>query len=373
MDDYFTIKFIEGIDGCTVDGLCRYILNAAPLVSDWPVLGKNASDILKYTDTRERNRQYRLFEIPKKSGGTRKIIAPAGDLKSIQKVLAHLLAMVSAPNEHAHGFIENHSVITNAQQHLGRNYVLNLDLKDFFPGIYFHQVIHALQKYFSKDVSVFIAKLCTWTETGDDLPEDVLPQGAPTSPVLSNIVCEAMDARLGGLAKRFGVTYTRYADDMTFSSYHSVYAKDSDFWTELHSIIEDSGFRLNEKKNRLLKKGARQEVTGITVGECLNVSRKWMKNLRAQVFRYEMYGGSEEEYRSIMGKIAFLKMVRGGDDERSCRLYKRIRYSHRAVPMLEQHWSGEYNPHIKGQEDVIISSVDEENYIDENDYFGSEF
>lgn len=155
---------------------------------------------------------------------------------------------------------------------------------------------------------------------GQDLHEDVLPQGAPTSPVLSNIVCETLDSRLSGLAKRFGLTYSRYADDMTFSSYHRVYAKDSVFWAELHSIIEECGFRLNDSKTRLLKKGTRQEVTGITVEERLNVSRKWMKLLRTQVFHYEMYGGSEETYRSLMGKIAFLKMVRGGDDERSCRL-----------------------------------------------------
>lgn len=373
MYDDITIRFIEDIDVCSVDELCRYILKTAPFVSDWPVLGRHVSDVLRYTNTHERNRQYHQFEIPKKSGGTRQIIAPVGDLKIIQKVLAHLLAMVSSPDDHAHGFIEKRSVITNAQQHIGKNYVLNLDLKNFFPGIYFHHVVNALQKYFSRDVSVFIAKLCTWTETGDDLPEDVLPQGAPTSPVLSNIVCEAMDARLGGLAKRFGLTYTRYADDMTFSSYHSIYAKGSDFWTELHSIIEDSGFRLNEKKTRLLKKGSRQEVTGITVGERLNVSRKWMKNLRAQVFQYEMYGGSEEEYRSIMGKIAFLKMVRGGDDDRSCRLYRRIRYSHRAVPMLEQHWSGEYNPHVKELLEVTDSFYDYAENPDDFDEFYSEF
>lgn len=339
MNDDFTNKFVDGIDGCTVDELCQYILKEAPLVSDWPVSGKHVTDVLKYANPHERNRQYHQFEIPKKSGGTRQIIAPVGDFKIIQKALAHLLAMVSSPDEHAHGFIEKRSVITNAQQHIGKTYVLNLDLKDFFPSVYFHRIVHALQKYFSRDVSVFIAKLCTWTETGDDLPEDVLPQGAPTSPVLSNIVCEAMDARLGGLAKRFGLTYTRYADDMTFSSYHSVYASDSDFWTELHSIIEDSGFRINEKKTRLLKKGTRQEVTGITVGNRLNVSRKWMKRLRAQIFQYEMYGGSVDEYRSLMGKIAFLKMVRGWDDDRARRLYRRIKSSRRAIPMLEQHWS----------------------------------
>ena len=101
-----------------------------------------------------------------------------------------------------------------------------------------------------------------------------------------------------------------------------------------NSIIEVDGI----KYERLLKKGTRQEVTGITVGERLNVSRKWMKQLRAQVFHYEMYGGSNEEYRSIMGKIAFLKMVRGSMDERAYKLCNRAMHSHHGIPMMEQHW-----------------------------------
>lgn len=323
----------------TVEDICRHILNEAPFLIKRTIDGKLVADIKIYTNTYERNRQYHQFEIPKKSGGTRKITAPTGDLKDIQKVLAVLLSKVSNINGYANGFIQGRSVITNAAPHIGKTYVLNVDLKDFFPGITFHQVVHALHKYFSKEVSVFIAKLCTWTDDVLDLPEDVLPQGAPTSPVISNIVCETMDERLGGLANRFGLTYTRYADDITFSSYHSVYAKDSVFWKTFLCIINESGFQLNEKKTRLLKRGERQEVTGITVESKLNVSRKWMKNLRAQVFQYEMFGGSEDEYRSIMGKIAFLKMVRGSNDERTSRLYTRARSSHRAIPMTEQHWT----------------------------------
>ena len=341
MYEQVTFDFLNHIDRCSVDELCRYILKVAPYITDWPVSGKHLPDILRYTNSHDRNRQYHPFDIPKKSGGVRQIVAPTGDIKSIQTVLAYLLSSAADHDEHAHGFIQGHSVITNASQHLRKTYVLNLDLKNFFPGITFHQVESALRKYFSKDVAIFIAKLCTWTDVEQGHAEDVLPQGAPTSPVLSNIVCETLDSRLSGLAKRFGLTYSRYADDMTFSSYHSVYAKDSLFWTELHSIIEECGFRLNDNKTRLLKRGTRQEVTGITVEDRLNVSRKWMKLLRTQVFHYEMYGGSEETYRSLMGKIAFLKMVRGSDDERACRLYNRVRRYHRAVPMMEQHWSGE--------------------------------
>lgn len=341
MYELITFDYLNHIDSCSVNGLCRYILKAAPYITDWPISGKHFPDILRYTNRHDRNRQYHLFDIPKKSGGVRQIVAPVGDLKSIQTVLAYLLSSATNPDEHAHGFIREHSVITNASQHLRKAYVLNLDLKDFFPGITFRQVESALRKYFSKEVSTFIAKLCTWTDVEQGPTEDVLPQGAPTSPVLSNIVCETMDSRLSGLARRFGLTYSRYADDITFSSFHSVYAKDSVFWAELHSIIEECGFQLNDRKTRLLKRGTRQEVTGITVEDRLNVSRKWMKLLRTQVFHYEMYGGSEEIYRSLMGKIAFLKMVRGSGDERACKLYSRVRHYHHAVPMMEQHWSGE--------------------------------
>ncbi|MCQ2117637.1 MAG: reverse transcriptase family protein [Bacteroidales bacterium] len=310
------------------------IIENAPYVSDWPIIGKHSSDILKLMNRRTRNRQYHQFEIPKKSGGTRKIIAPTGNLKDIQRTLAVLLSFAVAPDTHAHGFIRKRSVITNASIHIGKNYVLNLDLKNFFPSITYHQVERALRKYFCKEVSAFIAKICTWTDS-DKSPEDVLPQGAPTSPILSNMACEVLDTRLSELAASYGLTYSRYADDITFSSNHSVYSKESAFWPKLRAVITECGFQINESKTRLLKKGARQEVTGITVEEKLNVSRKWMKQLRAQLFHYEMYGGSDEEYRSIMGKIAFLKMVRGSMDERAYKLYNRARHSHHGIPMME--------------------------------------
>lgn len=337
MNEEYSLDFLRLKPDCSVDELCRSILANAPYVSDYPVSGNQDSDILKFTNRRTRNRQYHQFEIPKKSGGTRKIIAPKGDLKDIQRTLAMLLSFAVAPDPNAHGFIRKRSVISNASMHLGKNYVLNLDLKNFFPNITYHQVESALRKYFGKEVSAFIARICTWTGE-NNIYEDVLPQGAPTSPILSNIVCEVLDERLSKLAASYGLTYSRYADDITFSSDHSVYSKDSYFWLKLRSIITECGFKINESKTRLLKKGARQEVTGITVGEKLNVSRKWMKRLRAKVFQYEMYGGSEEEYRSIMGKIAYLKMVRGSMDERAYKLCNRARHSHHGIPMMEQHW-----------------------------------
>lgn len=337
MNEKYTLDFLRLKPDCSVDELCESILLNAPYIVDWPVYGKRITDIRRFTNRRTRNCQYHQFEIPKKSGGTRKIIAPTGDLKDIQRTLAVLLSYAVTPDTHAHGFIRERSVITNASLHVGKNYVLNLDLKNFFPSITYSQVARTLRNHFSKETAAFIAKISTWTDC-NDLPEDILPQGAPTSPILSNMVCEVLDERLSELAKSYGLTYSRYADDITFSSNHSVYSNDSSFWPKLRSTIKECGFQINEAKTRLLKKGSRQEVTGITVGEKLNVSRKWMKRLRAQVFDYEMYGGSDEEYRSIMGKIAFLKMVRGSLDDRACRLYNRARQSHHEIPMMEQHW-----------------------------------
>ena len=132
--------------------------------------------------------------------------------------------------------------------------------------------------------------------------------------LLSNIVCTSLDQRLSALAQRYGVTYSRYADDMTFSSDHSVYAKDSKFLKELESIVESSGFKINEKKTRLQKKGSRQEVTGLIVGEKVNTYRQFTKNLRAAVFHAETNGCTPHEFNNIMGRVSYLAMVKGLDD-----------------------------------------------------------
>lgn len=295
--------------------------------------------VRKLTIHSVRNRYYRQFEIPKKSGGVRTITAPKWCLKHLQRYLADLLSSCYEPEDCVHGFVKGRSVLTNAECHTGKNYVLNIDLKDFFPSISDSMVSHGLHACgIDRHVSDIIASLCTWTDLhDDDLPVNALPQGAPTSPILSNYACVIMDIRLEGLARRFGLTYTRYADDMTFSSYHSVYAKDSEFWKELRSIICQSGFTINESKTRLLKRGSRQEVTGITVCEKPNVPRRWLKNLRAAIYHAEMYGYSgRKEFLSVMGKVAYLRMIRG-NDLLSEKLYLRAAYASWSKPLLKEH------------------------------------
>ena len=117
-----------------------------------------------------------------------------------------------------------------------------------------------------------------------------LPQGAPTSPLLTNAICDTLDRRLAGLARRFGLHYTRYADDITFSSMHNVYQDGSPFRHELERIVSGQHFKINAKKTRLNHRGERQEVTGLTVGEKVNVARRYVKDVRAILHIWERYG-----------------------------------------------------------------------------------
>ena len=173
----------------------------------------------------------------------------------------------------------------------------------------------------------------------------VLPQGAPTSPIITNMICDKLDHRLGGLARRFGLNYTRYADDITFSSMHNVFQENSDFRKELVRIISDQRFVINDKKTRLQKRGSRQEVTGIIISDRLNVSQKYVRDIRNILYMWEKYGysvayakffpkykeekghvkkGNPDLVNVIDGKLMYLKMVKGEEDSVYKRLYTKF-------------------------------------------------
>ena len=170
----------------------------------------------------------------------------------------------------------------------------------------------------------------------------VLPQGAPTSPVLTNVICQRLDQLLTGLAKRFGLNYTRYADDITFSSMHNVYQSDGEFIRELNRIIQDQGFHIKESKTRLQREAFRQEVTGLLVNEKANVQQRYIKQLRMWLYYWERYGyerasgfflkeyiadkghtknGKPDMANVISGKLDYLKMVKGAENE----LYQKLK------------------------------------------------
>jgi retron-type reverse transcriptase len=256
---------------------------------------------------RNLNRQYIQFTIPKKSGEKREISAPKKQLKYLQKNLSLIISWYYKPNIHCHGFIQGRSIVTNAEIHTNKNFVLNVDLKDFFPSIRTIKVSNYLQRSpfeFSEPLAKIIARIAS--------KEGVLPQGSPLSPILSNICCETMDIDLAKLSERFKLTYSRYADDLTFSGYRSIF--DSLFFTELGKIVRRKhNFQIKKSKTRIQTKNKRQEVTGVVVNEKLNVNRTYVRNLRAMINYHKVGKAEKNAVAVIKGKLEFLKMIKGKD------------------------------------------------------------
>lgn len=297
-----------------------------------------------YCNPNKTQRRYTHFEIPKKSGGKRQITAPTRTLKSLLTYVNMLLQAIYEPAPCVMGFTQGRSITDNAQKHIGKHYVFNIDLKDFFPSVAQARVWKKLQLppfNFCNDekngrkrriLADVIAGSCCMKV---DEHTYVLPQSAPTSPVLTNIICDRLDRRLTGLANRFDVTYSRYADDITFSSMHNVYQKDGEFVQELHRIVEGQGFTINPTKTRLCRVNQRQEVTGLTVNVKANVTREYVQDIRhiLHVWQKSGYNAAYADFYKyykkvkgyikkgepvlenvLSGKLDYLKMVKGSED-----------------------------------------------------------
>lgn len=196
-------------------------------------------------------RRYHQFTIPKKSGGTRTISSPANELKNILSYLNLIFKAMYNPLPCVNGFVEGRNIVDNARTHLNQHYVFNIDLKDFFTSIPQARVwgrLKAKPYCLKQPMANIIAGLCAMRQpnnSGDSHYDYVLPQGAPTSPILTNMICERMDWKLSRLARKYHINYSRYADDMTFSSQHNVYQPEGSFRKELKDIIEGEGFYIN--------------------------------------------------------------------------------------------------------------------------------
>lgn len=283
--------------------------------------------------------RYHHFSIPKKSGGQRHISAPSKGLSHILYYVNIMLKAVYQPSDYAMGFVEGRSVVDNASRHIGQNYVFNTDLENFFPSIAQPRVWKRFQLApfnFNKQIASILAGLCCIREKLEDGKFTyVLPQGSPTSPLITNAICDKLDRRLSGLARRFELHYSRYADDITFSSMHYVYKENDVFMTELKRIIEGQGFHMNIGKTRLQKLGQRQEVTGLVVSNRVNTSREYVAEIRNLLHIWEKYGYNDAfkrfypQYKVkkghvkkgepmlenvLYGKLQYLKMVKGYKD-----------------------------------------------------------
>lgn len=289
---------------------------------------------------------YRSFDVPKKSGGVRHILAPCGELKYMQQRLNQVLQSVYEPRAPVHGFVRDKSILTNAQMHCKKRYVLNLDIQDFYPSINFGRVrglFMAAPYSLDPAAATILARLCCH--------ENQLPQGAPTSPTVSNMICSKMDSELRRLAQRSRCRYTRYADDLTFSTnvarFPEALARHDDMGQleigdTLKKTITANGFTINRSKTRLQRKNERQEVTGLTVNRFPNCSRTYLRQVRAMLHAWRKYGyeAAEQEFHTkydkhrnplgrqasfeqvLIGKIAFVGMVRGKSDS-YYRLFRR--------------------------------------------------
>ncbi len=236
---------------------------------------------------------YVAFTIDKARGGTRTIHAPKKKLKAVQrKILSEILAHIPT-HAACHGFTKGRSIVTNAKPHVRARVVVKVDLADFFPSIHFRRVAGLFEEYgLRPDVSHALASLTTHRSVvdGETLWPGVLPQGAPTSPAIANIVCRRLDTRLTALAKKVGATYTRYADDLTFSFATEPKANLGRFLWWVDQICQAEGFAENPIKRRIHRRGRAQLVTGIVVNEKLSVPRERRRKFRALLHRVKTRG-----------------------------------------------------------------------------------
>ncbi|MGA9521769.1 MAG: reverse transcriptase domain-containing protein [Myxococcaceae bacterium] len=279
-----------------------------------------------HTDAAEKT-HYHYFEIAKRSGGKRLLSAPQPTLKRVQSwILENLLDKL--PTElPAHGFIKGRSTVSNAAAHLGRDVVVNLDLKDFFPSITFPRVKGVFRRLgYSPAASTVLALLCTesprrqveydgkkyWVAVGPR----ALPQGACTSPALSNQISRKLDRRLRGRMAKLGWEYTRYADDLTFSAPAGKRAEIPWVQAVARHLSDEEGFALNPKKGRVQRVARRQTVTGIVVNQKLSVPREQVRRIRAILHQAKKTGleAQNRENRPnfeawLHGMIAYVCMV----------------------------------------------------------------
>lgn len=289
---------------------------------------------------------YVNFNIPKKNGQSRAICAPIPRLKALQRRLLLLLTEAYTPSAAVYGFQTGRNIVGNANRHVRRRFVLNLDLEDFFPSINFGRVrglLLAKPYECAEEVATVIAQICCY--------ENALPQGAPTSPIVSNMICGRLDFQLARLARKYNCRYTRYADDITISSSAGTFPSSlativvvdgnekAILSNALTKTIASNGFTINNSKTRMQRQNQRQVVTGLVTNKKTNLPREYIRNVRAMLRRWDREGLAKcqedfhEKYfmptsssfkETLRGRIDFIGTVRGKDDLLYLRLLERL-------------------------------------------------
>jgi len=288
------------------------------------------------------DKKYVSFTVPKKNGKSRNILAPSPGLKCIQKKLNQVLQCLYEPKESTNGFIAGRNIVRNARVHCKKRYVLNIDIENFFESVHFGRIRGMFMAHpysLSETVARDLANICCCYKR--------LPQGAPTSPIISNMICSRMDAQLQYFAHSLHCMYSRYADDITFSTstreiHHQLVKEVSKIegkqkvvlGEELQNIIQQNTFNINHDKTRLQLTNQRQSVTGLITNKIPNIKRKFVRQIRAMLHSWEKFGYDNAEtelyckydknrlplkrlpfFKDVLrGKIEFLGMVRGKDN-----------------------------------------------------------
>lgn len=326
------------------------------------VLVPFSSKSIRHLAKLNQDKRYKVFEIKKKNGSNRQLNAPIPELKIFLQCVKLVFESIYKVHNCSHGFVAGRSVVSNAEVHINSNYVFNIDLKDFFHSIEIGRILNRFSYppfNFRKDngleiVGNYIAWLaCIEVQGSEKQLEEkksvkVLPQGSPLSPIITNIICERLDRKLLELGRKTGARYSRYADDITFSSSINLFKSDSDFRKELEEIVIEEKFQINPLKTRLQNRKMRQNVTGITVNKLPNLPAAYVKEIRMWLYYLEKYNSNKVlkiftlnhtskkikktnisytfEYFTLYlrGKLNYLGMVKGNNNAAFIKLRDRF-------------------------------------------------
>ncbi len=243
--------------------------------------------------TRDTSKHYKLIMLRKKNGGLRYIHSPDVDLKHAQTQILKKILNKMDVSTFATAYIQGKKLKDNAGPHTNHKYLLKMDITDFFGSITYLQVISSAfnSKMYPVQIGAMLTSLCCLN--------DVLPQGAPTSPMLSNIVMKSFDDIIGNWCKEKNITYTRYCDDLTFSADVQLYG----VYLKVKDMLEKRGFEVNESKTKFIANSSSQRVTGLTVNEKVSVPREYKRKLRQEIYYALKFGladsiikGNKTEY-----------------------------------------------------------------------------
>lgn len=300
----------------------RLLENNLPVIFDYKhfsmLTGYSVQSIRDYFHNQDY--YYMTIQIPKKNG-VRYLNVPENGLKKLQKWILNFILNNLSISQGAKGFKKGLSVVENAKPHVNKKCVVSLDIQNFFDSIDSKKVYRIFRYYgYTKQMASLLSNLC--------LHNNRLPQGAPTSPYLANLVCRKLDKRLMSLSKKIGADYSRYSDDITISANIDL----TKYVEECINIIKDEGFKINSEKTRIVFNNERQIVTGVTVNSKLNVPIWIRKKLRQEIYYCKKFGVNKHMQKREINKSHYKQ-----------HLFGMAYYIKSINPALGQHFINELN------------------------------